>query len=235
MGRINFDEVENYKGGDFQNSFFNLENDRDVAKVRFCYEDVKDIEIITTHTIEIDGKKRKVACLRNYNDPLDKCPFCNHQISPVQVRFFLSLLKYDRDKKATKMIWERGKTFQKDILSLASRYNPLCDTVFEIERQGKKGETTTRYAIFPTNDSLEDYQITNEDLENDSVLGTIVLEKTAEEMEYYVENGEFPKKEENRHGSNEYARRESTSQPNNNLREENNRSISPVSGARRRI
>lgn len=193
MGRVNLNDVDNYKSNSGA-AFFGLENDKDVATVRLCHDDAGSIEIIACHQIEVDGKRRKVSCLRSYNDPVQLCPLCAAG-NPLQIRYFVHLLQYNKsfDGKITaeKKVWERGRTFQKEILGLAGRYNPLWKTAFEIERQGKKGDQTTKYGIYPMNYSIEEYPINDEDLENDSVLGTIVLEKSAEELDYFVNNGEF--------------------------------------------
>ncbi len=195
MGRVNLNDVDNYKSNSGA-SFFGLENDKDVATVRLCHNDASDIEIIACHQIEVDGKKRKVSCLRNYDDPIQVCPLCLAGV-PLQIRYFVHLLEYQKtfdgfEKNPQKKIWERGRTFQKEILGLAGRYNPLWKTVFEIERQGKKGDQTTKYGIYPMNYTLDELPIADEDLENDSVLGTIILEKNAEELDYFLNNGEFP-------------------------------------------
>lgn len=195
MGKVNLNDVDNYKGNQGA-GFFGLENDKDVATVRFCHEGADSVEIIACHQIEVDGKKRKISCLRNYDDPVDMCPLCASG-NPVQLRFFLHLLEYERNRdgftgKYEKKVWERGRSFQKELLGLSARYNPLCDTAFEIERQGKKGDTQTKYGVYPMNYTLEELPISNDDLENDSVLGTIILDKSASDMEYYLENGEFP-------------------------------------------
>lgn len=205
MGRVNLNDVDNYKSNSGA-SFFGLENDKDVATVRLCHSDASDIEIIACHQIEVDGKKRKVSCLRSYNDPVLACPLCAAGI-PLQIRYFVHLLQYEKTfdelfKNPQKKVWERGRTFQKEILGLAGRYNPLWKTAFEIERQGKKGDQTTKYGIYPMNYTLEELPITDEDLENDSVLGTIVLEKTADELDYFLNNGEFPNNQSNNGASN---------------------------------
>lgn len=195
MGRVNLNDVDNYKGNSGAN-FFGLENDKDVATVRLCHDDANSIEIIACHQIEVDGRKRKVSCLRSYNDPVDLCPLCKAGLQ-LQLRYFVHLLQYEKSfdgftGAVEKKVWERGRTFQKEILGLSGRYNPLWKTCFEIERQGKKGDQTTKYGIYPMNYSLDELPIADEHLENDSVLGTIVMEKTADELNYYLENGEFP-------------------------------------------
>ena len=195
MGRVNLNDVDNYKTSG-NASFFNLENDKDVATVRLCHNDASDIEIIACHQIEVDGRRKKVSCLRSYNDPTHLCPLCAAGY-PLQIRYFVHLLQYEKSfdgftGAVEKKVWERGRTFQKEILGLAGRYNPLWQTAFEIERQGKKGDQTTKYGIYPMNYTLEQLPVTDEHLENESVLGTIVMEKSAAELEYFVRNNEFP-------------------------------------------
>lgn len=195
MGKINLNDVDKYKGNSSA-SFFGLENDKDVATVRLCHGDANDVEIISCHQIEVDGKRKKVSCLRSYDDPVHMCPLCAIG-NPLQVRYFIHLLQYERSfdgftGKTEKKVWERGRTFQKEILGLSGRYNPLWKTAFEIERQGKKGDQTTKYGIYPMNYSLDELPIEDDQLENDSVLGTIILEKNADELNYFINNGEFP-------------------------------------------
>lgn len=194
MGRVNINEVDNYKSNSGTN-FFGLENDKDVATVRFCHNDAGDIEIIACHEIEVDGKRRKVSCLRSYDDPVNLCPLCAAG-NRLQIRYFVHLLEYTKsfDGKVTaeKKVWERGRTFQKEILGLSGRYNPLWKTAFEIERQGKKGDQTTKYGIYPMTYTLEEFPINDEDLEGDTVMGTIVLDKNFDELSQFVNTGEFP-------------------------------------------
>lgn len=94
---------------------------------------------------------------------------------------------YDEGSKESK-IWSRGKTFFQQLSSLCSRYNPLVSTPIEVERCGKKGDQSTTYAMYPRqsdNKLIQDFpEITAE--------GICFQQKTAEEMNYYLENGMFP-------------------------------------------
>ena len=81
--------------------------------------------------------------------------------------------------------------FQK-MTSLCSRYatkGNLVNNVFEVERNGKPKDQKTTYEI---------YQIDTDDTELEDlpelpqILGGLVLDKTAEDMEYYLEEGQFP-------------------------------------------
>lgn len=183
MARFNVNEADNY-GGNGQSSFFSLKNDKDTATVRFMYNTLDDIEGYAVHEIEVGGKKRYVNCLRSYNEPIDACPLCAARYR-VLAKLFVTL--YDEDTQEIK-VWDRGKTFFSKLASLCSRYNPLVATPFEIERNGKKGDTNTTYETY----ALETDETTLENLpEVPELLGTLILDKSYEELEYYLDNGEF--------------------------------------------
>lgn len=188
MARFNASQADNY-GGQGGAGFFRLANDGDVAKVRFMYRTIDDVEGMSVHSVEIDGKKRYVNCLREYNEPMSKCPFCREHM-PVQAKLFVPV--YDVDEDRVK-IWERGKKFFNKISGLCSRYDSLVEKEFEIERHGKAGSTDTTYEIFPV-DKCE--KLDMEDLpELPEDFAKFVLDKSADDMEYFLEEGEFPPEE----------------------------------------
>lgn len=183
MARFNVNEADKY-GGQGGAGYFSLKNDKDVARVRFLYNDVEDMEAFAVHQVEVDGKKRYVNCLREYNDPVDKCPFCeDHQFQ--QVKFFIPLYNLDQDKV---QVWERGKKFIGKISGLCTRFAPLVSHVFEIERNGKAGSTDTTYEIY----EVDSDDTVLDDFEMPKILGGLVLDKDKDELSYYLEYGEFP-------------------------------------------
>ena len=188
MGRFGANEVENYGGGG-GSSFFSLKDDGDVARVRFMYNNMEDVVGYAVHEVEVDGKKRYVNCLRSYNEPKSKCPFCNAN-NFQRAKLYIPM--YDIDEDEVK-IWERGRNFFAKMSSLCARYSntntPLVAHTFDVERRGKKGDTGTTYEIYET--GCDDTRL--EDLpEAPEVLGTIILDKTAKDMEYYLDYEEFP-------------------------------------------
>lgn len=189
MGRVKYDEVDKY-GGQGGAGFFSLKDDGDTARVRFMYNGIDDVEAFAVHQIEgEDGRKRYVNCLREYRQPLDTCPFCRER-KPTQVKLFVPIYNVDEDKV---QIWERGKKFVQKMVSLCGRYSnsdtPLCAHEFDIERRGKKGDTSTTYEIYPGDKD----DTTLEDLPDvPNPLGGLVLDKTAEDMEFFLESGYFP-------------------------------------------
>lgn len=189
MGRFRADEVENY-GGSGGSGYLSLKDDGDVARVRFMYDNINDLEGYAVHEVEVDGRKRYVNCLRDYNSPIDDCPFCRDHNRQV-AKLFIPVYNVDEDKV---QIWERGKKYFAKMTSLISRYanadTPFCAQVFDIERHGKKGDTSTQYEIYPigTPDKT-----TLEDLpERPVIIGGLVLDKSADDMEYFLEAGYFP-------------------------------------------
>jgi hypothetical protein len=188
MGRFGVNDADNY-GGNGGSSFFALKNDRDTARVRFMYNGMEDVVGYAVHEVEVDGKRRYVNCLREYNEPKNMCPFCasnNFQKAKLYIPV------YDIDEGEVK-IWERGKNFFQKMSAICARYTnsntPLVAHTFDIERHGKKGDTSTTYEIYET--GVDDTLL--EDLpEVPDVMGSIILDKTYDEAQFYVENRYFP-------------------------------------------
>lgn len=185
MGRFSMQDADNYGGGG-KGSFFTLKDDGDKAKVRFLYGTMDDVMGYAVHKVQVGEKERYVNCLRDYNEPLDKCPFCAAQMKIVP-RLFLKLYNEDAGEC---QIWERSKSYFQTISGYANRYKPLYNEVIEIERHGKKGDKQTSYQFFPLENSPIDVE--DEKYECSEPLGTIILDKTAEEMVAYIQNGDFP-------------------------------------------
>lgn len=184
MARVSYEDSEKYFSGS-SSEWFQLKNDGDVARVQFMLNSIDDIPIFSTHRVKIGDKERYVDCLRNPNDPIDACPFCAESMPAKAVRF---IVMYQHDDGKVK-IWERGRQFISKIQGLINRYNPLEEKVFEIERHGKAGDTGTKYEIYPL-DGVE--PVNMDEVEAPELEGTLILQKTFEEMEYFLDNGNFP-------------------------------------------
>lgn len=191
MARFNFEDADKY-GGQGGSGYFSLKDDRDTAVVRFLYNSPDDVEGYAVHEVEIDGRKRYVNCLREYNQPIDDCPFCRARKYQT-AKLFIPL--YNEDAKKVQ-VWERGKKFFGKLSSVLSRCDadPICSQTFEIERNGKKGDTQTTYEIYQTRDKADD--MTLEDFDTPEILGRLILDKSADDMEFYLENEYFPPEDE---------------------------------------
>lgn len=188
MARVSYEDSEKYFSGS-GSDWFQLKNDGDVARVQFMLNSIEDIPIFSTHKVKIGDKDRYVDCLRNPQDPIDACPFCAAGLPAKAVRF---IIMFQHDDNKVK-IWERGRQFISKIQGLVNRYNPLEEKVFEIERHGKAGDTNTKYEIYPL-DNVE--PINMDDIEVPDLTGGLILQKTFEEMEEYLDTGMFPNTEE---------------------------------------
>ena len=206
MARFSMEESDNY--GAQKSNYFSLKDDKDTAHIRFLYNDINDVEGVATHEIEVNGKKMDVECLRNYNEPLEKCPLCAAGYK-VNAKLFIPV--YDEGSKESK-IWTRGKTFFSKLSSLCSRYNPLVATPFEVERNGKKGDTNTSYELYP----LKSDDAIIEDFPEINAEGITFQVKTASELDYYLQTGVFPEEVQTRTTSRqerEMPSRQATRQP----------------------
>ena len=187
MARLNAEQMENFNGGGSGGGFFSLKNDKDTAQVRFLFNGIDDVANLgfSVHEVQIGDKKRAVNCLREYGAPVDDCPFCRAQMA-VRAKYFIPLYNIDQDKV---QMWERGKKFGAKLSSLCGRYPNLVSHIFEIERNGAPGDQQTTYEIYEMgNDDkrLADFE------EAPDALGSVVMNKTFEEMQYFLDRGAFP-------------------------------------------
>ena len=193
MGRVNFADVNNYSNNSGGGGFFSLKNDKDVARVRFMLEDENDLNNIAyaVHRVKIGDSERNVSCLRAYNEPVSKCPFCQ-DLGPSTLKFYIPL--YNEDDEEVQM-WERGKTFASKLSGIMSRYGsktPLVNHIFEIERNGEKGDMKTTYEAYEVD---KDETVLADLPEIPEVIGRYVLDKSEDDMNYYLDEGEFPPEE----------------------------------------
>lgn len=185
MARVKIEDAERFGSG--MNAFFQLKDDGDVEKVRVMYETLDDVDAYSLHRVQVGNSERYVSCLRESpDDPLDDCPLCKAG-NRTLVKLFIPLYCIE---DGTVKLWERGKSIIKRLQSLFSRYNPLCGTILEIERNGKQGDNQTSYSFYPC-DTEE--KLTLDDLpEVPPVIGSYVLDKNKEELEEYIATGKMP-------------------------------------------
>ena len=199
MAHISYDQVQNNSFNPNQVNFFGLADDGDEAIVRFLVDDVNDFDIMSVHEEMVAGKRRKVDCLRTPRDPMDVCPLCNAGHKTSQ-KFFIHLLQYIKNSETGEIdivpcVWERSTAYCTTLKNLIEEYGPLSDSIFKIRRNGAKGDMQTTYSIMYGNPNIykeEFYPKNAEAFEDYSVLNTIVLSKNENEMQYFLNCGEFP-------------------------------------------
>lgn len=183
MGQISLNDIDNY-GTSNSGSFFTLKDDGDKARIRLLYGGIDDLKPYVVHEVQIGDKRRYVNCLRDYNEPMDKCPLCAAGYKPIP-KLFLKLYNEDTNEC---QIWERGKTYAQRIANLASHFNPLVNEIIEVTRFGKKGDMQTKYEFLPIEDSPTDI----EQYDCAEPLGTIILDKNEAELNEFLDLGDFP-------------------------------------------
>ena len=195
--------------------FFNsLKGDGDEAIVRFACNSVNDIDIQTVHDVQVDGKFRRVACLReSYYAPTDNCPLCSLALADpkykVKTKAFIKLIEYTKDAngqvKASAKIWEKPAMFLKKIAA-AQQYatyelafyppsSKLSDIVFKVVRSGAAGSKTTEYDIRAVNPAVFKPEIYSKDFsafDGYDLDHHAYMVRTKEELEEFIKTGSFP-------------------------------------------
>ena len=202
MAQVRFNEV-NFGGnnrGNYQVKFFNLKNDNDEAIVRIMHDSVNDFDIFTTHQVYEEGKyKGRVNCLRSPREDISKCPLCANNV-PVQQRMYIHLIQYVQDENGNIIpqaaVWERSVSYANQIKSYIDSYGPMSDVICKIVRHGRPGDQQTRYDIIPNLNKQvyrDDIYVKDTSLfENYTAFGTVVQDKSYEDLTTYIQTGYFP-------------------------------------------
>jgi len=204
MANISFNEIGNFTPNNSNNSnqvgFFTLKNDNDEAIVRFMYDSVDQFELLTTHELQVNGRSRRVSCKREGSDPIDMCPLCSAgmKISP---RFYIQLIQYTKDPAtgnivAEPKVWDRGMDFAQRLKGYLDNYGPLSDMVCKVIRHGAARSMQTTFEIipnlskqmYPDNVFVKDTKL----FEGYKALGTIVMNKSAQDLNTFLQTGAFP-------------------------------------------
>ena len=198
MARLTGDNIGQFRNysGDGQKkkrAYLTLKNHGDTARGRILCNNAADIECYVVHRVKVgqDGWEREVNCLFDKGGTVDDCPFCKAGIKRA-AKIYIPF--YDEDTNEIK-IFERPNSYYSKISGYCSRYSPIVNYAVDIVRNGEANYTKTDYDIFPDKadgtiieDILEDCGVD----ELPQILGTYVLDKTADEMQEYLDNGDFP-------------------------------------------
>lgn len=186
--------------GDYKVSYFGLKDDGDEATVRFVYNSTEEFHLATIHSVDVEGKQRRVSCLRTGTEPLSKCPLCDSG-NRVYDKMYVKLIQYTTESNGQvshqARVWERPAYFSKTLESLFKEYGTLSDIIFKIKRHGKKGDTKTTYDILYANPAIykpELYVKDFSDFDNFEINKFFYTEKTAGEMKVFLQTGHFPEK-----------------------------------------
>jgi hypothetical protein len=203
MAKMSFDTAVSTMNNEGNNNgssvkIFSLKNDGDEAIVRIMHDSVNDFDILTTHPITVGGKYRSISCLREPRDPMDNCPLCKNG-TKVQSRIFIHMIQYVTNAQgqieAQPVIWERSIAYATKLKNDIDEYGPLSNCIFKIRRNGKAGDMQTTYDMRLGNPSMyneANYPKVEDAFKDYNVCGTLVLDKTYDEISMFMANGSFP-------------------------------------------
>ena len=179
--------------------YFALKDDGEACVVRFNVATLDDIRIVSKHTVKsAEGKTRIISCLRtDPTQPLDVCPLCAAG-EKVAYRAYVPLVYYEQTENNETVpvaaLWEQAPRIRETLQSFTVDYGDLRDYLFKIVRHGKKGDPATTYTILPANPAIYKEEIFKKDFSAFDSLDfeRFVATKTAEEMNQFLAEGDFP-------------------------------------------
>ncbi len=202
MAKVSFDTAVSSMNTDSNNNnsvgFLTLKNDGDEAIVRIMHDSVDDFDIVTVHPITLGGKFRSVSCIREPREPIDNCPLCKNG-TKIQSKIFIHMIQYTTNAngqiEAKPVVWERSISYATKLKNDIDEYGPLSNCIFKIKRNGKAGDMQTTYDMKLGNPNMYNeasYPKLDNAFANYSACGTIVLDKTYDEIATFVSTGAFP-------------------------------------------
>lgn len=195
MANIDYSQIKIGSNNENSIGFFGLKNDQDEAIVRIMHDSVESFDIVTTHPIQINGKYRRLNCIRDPREPIENCPVCAAG-DKIQQRIYIHLINYTRDDDGNIVgkpcVWERSVSYARTLAGLINDYGPLSDCIFKIRREGASGDLKTTYAITYCRPEVYNpnvYVKPENAFDGYRAVGNVVFDKNFDELVYYVTTG----------------------------------------------
>lgn len=211
MAKLSYTEIANQpvtEGGEQRNNsgvrFFALKPNES-AIVRILCDKVDDFDIHTVHNVITPQWQygKRMNCIREASDPIEACPLCAAG-KPLMQKFFIKMIHYVTDPQTnqivpTPVVWERGVNDRvfgaRAIMNMIETYGALSPMICKITRTGEKLDTQYQFIpnlpvnVFPENLYPA---VIPEAFNNFSAIGTLVINKTADEYATFLATGNFP-------------------------------------------
>jgi len=222
MSQFNYSDyqkvVEKAQSGPSTNAvkvgFFKLKNNGDEALVRINASNIEDLKFATVHKPAF-GKKFEglgtgftpVSCLNEVGSYSDTCPFCKaaadgHDVVGKAVKtVYVEMLVAYKDtttgswSAAQPVVWERPAGFSRELATKLKDYGSLKEKVFKITRQGAGKDTKYSLDYIPVFDKPELVSTDFSAFDNFNINKHSYWEKSAEDLQYFLDNGTFPQEE----------------------------------------
>lgn len=138
--KMTWEQAEHLTGGG--NTFFKLQ-DGQVARVRFLYNVLGEIEPLCVHSVNQGNNYATIDCSRGPGEPMENCKWCASGNNPVS-RVVLPLYNMDTNEI---QYWVRSATWVKGTLlpclEEIPQNQPISGQTFKIQRIGKTMQDTT--------------------------------------------------------------------------------------------
>lgn len=190
--------------------FFKLK-DGEEALVRINVAKLDDLKFATVHK-PVFGKKFEglgtgftpVSCLNEVGSYSDACPFCKaaaegHDVigKAAKVVYVQMLVAYKDASTgafsaAVPVVWERPAGFSKELASKLRDYGSLAEHVFKVSRLGAGKDTKYSLDYIPLYDKPETVTTDFSAFNNFDITKHSFWIKSAEDLQYFLDNGTFP-------------------------------------------
>lgn len=176
--------------------YFSLNKDGDSAIVRVLHSNISTIEKMTSHRIEVDGKKRRAKCLGQ------DCPLCANG-NQAEDRIYIHVWDYADNREK---VWERTDKILPELEKIQANWTPLNTAVLKITR---KGDSFPKYSV----EALNPMQYANVDnsLVDEALAVRFAYNRKAEDLVEFIRTGKFPERKPYV-SKEEYAKQHSTQQ-----------------------
>ena len=190
--------------------FFKLK-DGEEALVRILCTSLDDLKFATVHK-PVFGKKFEglgsgftpVSCLNEVGSYSDTCPFCkaaaegHESIAKAVKNVYVQMLVSYKDattgsfSAAVPVVWERPAGFSKELAAKLRDYGDLSAHVFKVTRIGAGKDTKYSLDYIPLYDKPETVTTDFSAFNNFSINKHSYWEKSAADLQAYVDTGVFP-------------------------------------------
>lgn len=196
MGQLSYQDYESQKQQANNQGprigYFALKNDKDEAVVRFMHQSPADFDINLVHGMSIDGKFKKVNCIRELNQPTDACPLCAAGVQ-LQKRIYIHLVEYVKQEDGTfkgiPKFWERSSAYITTMANLCTEYGDLSECLFKVKRNGESGSVDTTYDIMFASPAIYRNDIYTKDPEafkDVKALGKAIINKSYDQLKTMI-------------------------------------------------
>lgn len=209
MARISYNEAKEFepvRNNDSSFDFFTLKNDGDKAAVRILCDSPKDFIIYTVHDVTLDGRRRKIGCLRSPKGNSSECPLCAAG-QPSRNVFLIPMIQYFQDESGNifgeLVVWERSLSYARKIAGMIDEYGPLSDTIMVIKRNGSAGDIHTTYDIMLGSPKIyrDDVYFKDEEIvstaKDEHLFDGLIINRSYDDVNYFVSNGTLPPRDTN--------------------------------------